>query len=54
MFVVGQWVCIIKTGSYGAIVGVIGTSTLIVTIEDGPTLRFDRSQVELLKGVKRA
>ncbi len=50
VFLVGQWVIVVSTGSYGVIRGLIGQSTLIVTVEDGPTLRFDRSQIELLPG----
>lgn len=48
MYMVGQAVSIIRTGSYGTITGLVGESVLVVTIEDGPTLRFDRSQVELV------
>jgi len=51
MYVVGQRVAVRRTGSYGHIVRLIGQDTLVVAIEDGPTIRFDRSQVELLKGV---
>ena len=52
MFVVGQKVAVRKTGSYGVVTAVRG-SIITVTVEDRYTLRFDRSQLDIVPSGQR-
>lgn len=49
MFIVGQKVMVLRTGSYGIVTNVRG-SIITVLVEDRHSFRFDRSQLDIVEG----